>query len=140
MGIALWSGWGIRTMGSDGAAYNPIGYQTGTVWPHDSAICAEGLRAYGLQAEAMTLVLALLEAAAAFDYGLPEVFAGFTREATAIPVQCPMPCGPQAWAAGAPLLALRTLLRLDPNDEELCSVPASLPDGGRLEIRGVHYR
>jgi len=33
---SLWSGWGIRTMASDEAAYNPISYHNGTVWPHDS--------------------------------------------------------------------------------------------------------
>ncbi len=47
----------------------------------------------------MTLVLALLEATAAFDYGLPKVFPGSSREATAIPLRYPMPCRPQAWAA-----------------------------------------
>ena len=140
MGPAMWSGWGIRTMGSTCAAYNPIGYHTGTVWPHDTAICAEGLRAYGFNRESKTVVLALLKSAAAFDYRLPEVFAGFSREATAIPVEYPTPCRPQAWAAGAPLLGLRTLLCLDPDGEELHCETVSLEGGGRLGVRGIHYR
>lgn len=140
VGSELWSGWGVRTMGNADAAHNPIGYHTGTVWPHDTAICAEGLRRYGFRREATTAVLALLEAAAAFDYRLPEVFAGFSREATAIPVEYPTPCSPQAWAAGAPLLALRTLLGLDPDEDDLRCEPAMLPGSARLHLRRVCYR
>jgi glycogen debranching enzyme len=140
LGSELWSGWGVRTMGNADAAHNPIGYHVGTVWPHDTAICAEGLRRYGFRNEATIMALALLEAAAAFDYRLPEVFAGFSRQSTAIPVEYPTPCSPQAWAAGAPLLALRTLLGLDPDGAHLRSELALLPDGGRLGLRGVPYR
>ena len=43
----LFSGWGIRTMGSDEAAYNPICYHNGTVWPHDTALAAWGLSRHG---------------------------------------------------------------------------------------------
>ncbi|MHB8680865.1 MAG: amylo-alpha-1,6-glucosidase [Acidimicrobiales bacterium] len=140
MSPEMWSGWGLRTMSSDDAAYNPIGYHTGTVWPHDTSICAEGLRIYGFHQEAVKVALALFEAAATFDYRLPEVFAGFSREATAIPVEYPTPCRPQAWASGAPLLALRTLLRLDPGGDELHAEPSSLKGGGHLGIRGVRFR
>ena len=44
---SLWSGWGIRTMASDEAAFNPISYHNGTVWPHDSALAAWGLARHG---------------------------------------------------------------------------------------------
>ena len=44
---ALWSGWGIRTMASDEAAFNPISYHNGTVWPHDTALAAWGLARHG---------------------------------------------------------------------------------------------
>ena len=36
MGEELFTGWGIRTWGGP-AAYNPVGYHLGTVWPHDTA-------------------------------------------------------------------------------------------------------
>ena len=140
LGPGLWSGWGIRTMSTTNAGYNPIGYHTGTVWPHDTAICAEGLRRYGFHQEATDVVLALLEAAAFFDYRLPEVFAGFPRAATTIPVEYPTPCSPQAWAAGAPLLALRTLLGLDPDGDHLRSRTPSLPSNRHLSLRGIPYR
>jgi hypothetical protein len=39
------SGWGIRTMSSKDAAYNPLEYHNGTVWPHDAALIAEGCAA-----------------------------------------------------------------------------------------------
>ena len=48
LGPELFSGWGIRTYASGQPGYNPIGYHTGTVWPHDTSIAAAGLRRYGL--------------------------------------------------------------------------------------------
>ena len=33
---ALFSGWGIRTYAQGQPGYNPFGYHTGTVWPHDT--------------------------------------------------------------------------------------------------------
>jgi glycogen debranching enzyme len=39
----LFSGWGIRTLSSLSPAYNPMGYHTGSVWPHDNSIIALGL-------------------------------------------------------------------------------------------------
>ena len=45
MGDELWSGWGIRTMSTGDAAYNPLSYHNGTVWPHDTSLGAWGLRA-----------------------------------------------------------------------------------------------
>ena len=55
----LWSGWGIRTMASDAAAFNPISYHNGTVWPHDSALAAWGLARHGYVAEARRIARAL---------------------------------------------------------------------------------
>ena len=81
-----------------------------------------GVRRYGYRQQAATLAVNLLEAAAAFDYRLPEVFAGFAREPGCTPVAYPTPSRPQAWAAGAVLLALRTLLGLDVDDGQLTSV------------------
>ncbi|MDP8943860.1 MAG: amylo-alpha-1,6-glucosidase, partial [Actinomycetota bacterium] len=109
----LFSGWGIRTMSSEDAGYNPIEYHNGTVWPHDTGLVAEGLRRYGFREEASAVALAVLRAAEAFEHRLPEAFAGFPRAETGTPVEYPSACCPQAWATGATLLALRTLLGLD---------------------------
>lgn len=123
----MFSGWGIRTMSSEDAGFNPIEYHDGTVWPHDTAIVAEGFRRYGFRDDASRLVWALFEAAEEFDYRLPEVFAGFDREITKVAVEYPTASRPQAWAAAAPLLAIRTMLGLDAEDGVVRSAP-SLPD------------
>ena len=63
MGDELFSGWGIRTLGRHEVGYNPVGYHLGTVWPHDTALCAAGLRHYGYDDDFVTIFEALLEAA-----------------------------------------------------------------------------
>ena len=109
----MFSGWGMRSRSSAEPAFNPLEYHNGTVWPHDTAIVAEGMRRYGFREEAGRLCEGLLHAAEAFGHQLPEVFAGFERDETNAPVEYPNALKPQAWAAAAPLLALRTLLGLD---------------------------
>jgi len=81
----MFTGWGIRCMSANDVAYNPLEYHCGTVWPHDTAIVAEGMRRYGFRDEAGRVCEALLQAAEAFGYQLPEVFAGFARDATNAP-------------------------------------------------------
>jgi glycogen debranching enzyme len=133
----MFSGWGIRTMSTEDAAYNPLDYHNGTVWPHDTAIVAEGFRRYGFRAEAGRLCLALLDAAEAFASQLPEVFAGFGRDETNVPVEYEGALKPQSWAAGAPLLVLRTLLGLDVVDGRLRRHPAVPAELGRLRLDGI---
>ena len=136
----LFSGWGIRSLSSEMRGYNPLRYHGGTVWPHDSALCAEGMRRYGLRRQAGVICRAILEAAVAFEYRLPELFAGFKRDGTDVPVPYPDALAPQAWAAGAPLLALRTLLGLDVVDGKLRS-QARVPRGlGRLRLKAIPVR
>jgi glycogen debranching enzyme len=119
MSEQMFSGWGIRTLGTTMGAYNPVSYHNGSVWPHDNAIVAAGLMRYGFVSEAQRVAQAILDAADCFDGRLPELFAGLDREDLPKPVPYPNACSPQAWAAATPLLRLRSLLRFDP----------SLPDG-----------
>jgi glycogen debranching enzyme len=128
MSEELFSGWGIRTMSSSDAGYNPLSYHNGSVWPHDTALVAEGMRRYGFRQEASCTAVALLEAAEAFEGRLPELFAGFDRSETGFPVEYDGASRPQSFAAGAPLLALRTLLGLDVRGGKVVVDP-SLPDG-----------
>ncbi len=137
MSPEMFSGGGIRTMSTGDSGYNPIEYHNGTVWPHDTAFVAEGIRRYGYRQEASTLTLALIEAAEAFAYRLPEVFAGFPREQTRMPVECPTASRPQAWAAGAPLLALRTALGLDVVDGTLTMRPHLTEGWGRVVLTDI---
>jgi glycogen debranching enzyme len=100
------------------AAYSPLSYHNGTVWPHDTALAAWGLARYGRWADVRRISLALLEAARHFDWSLPEVFAGFDRPETPFPIAYPTAARPQAWAAGTPFLLLRLLLGLEPDDAQ----------------------
>jgi glycogen debranching enzyme len=110
----LYSGWGVRTLGAGEAGYNPLGYHTGTVWPHENSLIAAGLARYGHHEQAATIAAAMLSAAPHFEHRLPEVFAGYPAAVTAVPVAYPTASRPQAWAAGAPLQLLTTLLDLQP--------------------------
>jgi glycogen debranching enzyme len=115
MGDRLWSGWGIRTMAAGETAYNPLVYHNGTVWPHDNALIAWGLGKIGRTRDVDLIVRRTIEAAVQFDHRLPEVFAGFSRRRTGVPVEYPTASRPQAWAAATPVLLLRVLLGLEPD-------------------------
>jgi glycogen debranching enzyme len=116
MSDAMASGWGLRTLGSTEAGYNPVGYHLGTVWPHDTAMSAVGLRRYGFDEDFTTLFEGLLEAAShAEGYSLPELFAGFSRAEYDTPVPYPVACHPQAWACGALPYMLTAGLGLRPD-------------------------
>src|SRR5439155_321384 len=104
MGDDLWSGWGVRTMGASDAAYNPLTYHNGTVWPHDNSLIAWGLARYGFRSAALRIVRSLMAAAGALDYQLPEVFGGFQRSEAPQPIPYPPATKPQAWAAGTSIL------------------------------------
>ncbi len=110
----LYSGWGVRTLATGEAGYNPLGYHTGTIWPHDNSLIVAGLARYGHHEAARIVASAILNAAPHFEHRLPEVFAGFPDSLTTVPVVFPTASRPQAWAAGAPLLLLTTLLDLQP--------------------------
>jgi glycogen debranching enzyme len=135
----MFSGWGIRSMSSNEAGFNPLEYHNGTVWPHDTAICAEGMRRYGFHDEAGRVCKSVLDAADAFSNQLPEVFAGFPRDATGVPIEYPDALKPQSWSAATPLLVLRTLLGLDVVDGRLRS-RLMQPTVGRLALRRVEVR
>ncbi|MGI9120858.1 MAG: amylo-alpha-1,6-glucosidase [Acidimicrobiales bacterium] len=114
MTTAMFTGWGIRTLATTMAGYNPISYHNGSVWPHDTAITAAGLMRYGFVEEAQRVVLGLIDAATAVGGRLPELFGGLDRSELPVPLGYPASCSPQAWAAASPLLLLRLLLRFDP--------------------------
>lgn len=97
----LWCGWGIRTLSSQNPAYNPIGYQLGSVWPHDNSLIARGLKNYGYHQEANRIAEGIFAAASYFEAGrMPELFGGLERQPNNFPVPYPDANIPQAWAAG----------------------------------------
>jgi glycogen debranching enzyme len=114
----MYSGWGVRTLSSDNPAYNPMSYHNGSVWPHDNAIVAAGLKRYGHTAASTKIAETLFEVAAgAADYRLPELFCGFGRQLHNLPVGYPVACSPQAWASAAPFMLLQALLGISARAE-----------------------
>ena len=135
----LFTGWGIRTLASSMTRYDPLSYHNGSVWPHDTALAAAGLARYGLVEPAQRVLDGLLDLADRYDPHLPELLSGLSRDDVPGPVDYPASSAPQAWAAAAPLLALRTLLGLEPRVPagELRLSPILLPGMTRLAIHGL---
>jgi glycogen debranching enzyme len=116
LGPAMWSGWGIRTVGTGQTVYNPLSYHNGTVWPHDNAVIAQGLSNYGLNAMAGQVLTGLVDATRHFNGArLPELFCGLERGSASFPVQYPVACSPQAWSSAAVFGMLRAALGLSPD-------------------------
>ncbi|MDQ1643951.1 MAG: hypothetical protein QOJ50_135 [Cryptosporangiaceae bacterium] len=135
----LFTGWGLRTLSTSAARYNPVSYHNGSVWPHDTAIAVAGLIRYGFTGHAQRLGSGLLDAAAAYGGRLPELFCGFDRKEFAAPVSYPSSCSPQAWASAAPLLVVRSLLGFCPAvpGPEVVVRPALMPEIGALRVEGL---
>jgi glycogen debranching enzyme len=126
----LSSGWGLRTLSSAMAGYNPVSYHTGSVWPHDTAIACEGMRRYGFTDQALRLAGSLIDALALFDLRLPELYGGHTRGASDAPIPYPTACRPQAWAAGVALSLEMTFLDIVPRlGEGRIAISPALPVG-----------
>ena len=103
----LWSGYGLRTLSSTEKRYNPLSYHNGSVWPHDTALFAAGLRRYGAQPEFARVREALTALGnASGDKRLPELVGGYPREGDVPPLPYIESCRPQAWAAAALIYVL----------------------------------
>src|SRR5262249_57522480 len=107
------TGGGVRTLSSRNRAYNPMSYHRGSVWPHDPAIAAVGMRRYGLVEPFLTLTTALFEAVLQFEaMRMPELFCGFPRLPGYGPTRYPVACSPQAWSAGGVFQLLAAMVGL----------------------------
>jgi glycogen debranching enzyme len=135
------SGWGVRTLSKRNPSYDPIGYHTGTVWPHDNSLIAHGMRLYGLTEEAHRVIDELAIAGSYFGSArYPELFCGYGKEEVPVPVEYPVACRPQAWATGAPLLMIRSYagMSADAPNKTLSIVRPSLPTWvERAEVIGM---
>jgi glycogen debranching enzyme len=131
----------VRTLSSSVRSFNPIGYHSGTIWPHDNALLAMGLRKYGFNNAFLCIFDNLIDAATHFPaYRLPELFAGYNRRPYEAPVPYPVACRPQAWSAGALPSTLTAGLGLVPDGlaRKLRIRRPSLPrDVSRLALRGL---
>ncbi|MGB3330307.1 MAG: glycogen debranching N-terminal domain-containing protein [Thermomicrobiales bacterium] len=133
-------GWGVRTLGMSMATYNPLSYHNGSIWPHDSSLAMAGLAAYGFHEQAAALAAGLVDLSRhAPGKRLAELYCGFPQEPDRGPVNYPVSCIPQAWAAGSGLLAVRALLGLHPDPETRTVAPSGDPPTalGNLSVEGL---
>jgi glycogen debranching enzyme len=134
------SGFGLRTLAASSAGFNPLGYHTGSVWAHDTAIAIAGLtRTPGVAAKqaAGALVDGLLSAAEGFAFRVPELYGGHDSTGRPGPLAYPAACRPQAWAAASAVTVLSCLVGVRPD------VPGGrvrfdpLPGFGSLAVEGL---
>lgn len=104
------SGWGIRTLATGQARFNPMSYHDGSVWPHDAAMAAAGMARYGERRAVAMLLNEIYSAATHFQLRLPELFCGFERLTGEPPIAYPVACLPQAWAAGSVFMMMQAAL------------------------------
>jgi glycogen debranching enzyme len=118
----FFSGWGIRTVATGEARYNPMSYHNGSVWPHDNALIALGLARYNLKPSIESVFHGLFDAASYLEFRrLPELFCGFQRARDRGPTLYPVACSPQAWASASVFTFIEALLGLefDPGECEI---------------------
>lgn len=101
------SGFGVRTLSARSAGFWPLGYHTGSVWAHDTAIIARAMAKAGRLDQAVAIVGGLVDAAEAFGYRIPELHGGDARADRPAPVPYPAACRPQAWSAAAAVTCIQ---------------------------------
>lgn len=132
----MFSGYGIRTMSTNAAGYNPMSYHDGSIWPHDNSMSIIGLSQSGYSDEAITVMSGLLRASEQFEYArLPELFCGY-NESLGYPVPYPVACSPQAWAAGTSLTFVQAMLGIVPDalEKKITLHPNLLPGMNELKV------
>jgi glycogen debranching enzyme len=134
------SGWGIRTLAEKEPRYNPMSYHNGSIWPHDTSLCAAGISRYGGRANVVQILNDIFETANQFGMRLPELLCGFPRVAGQGPAPYPVACLPQAWSSASVFLLLQACLGVEVDGErrEVHVTRPLLPIGvERLAIRGL---
>ncbi len=147
----LCSGFGLRTLASSSAGFNPLSYHCGSVWTHDTAMAITGLAGAagggvpGAGAAAAGLIEGLLAAAPGFDYRLPELHSGESASAGRHATPYPASCRPQAWAAASSIAIVSALLGPRPDAaagtlefQPLRPLPGRLPVG-ELAVSGLRF-
>ena len=137
----MFTGWGLRTLSSRERQYNPMSYHNGSVWPHDTALAAVGMRNYGMTSQFTTLATGIFESVLQFDdMRMPELFCGFPRVSGHAPTRYPVACSPQAWASGVVFLLVGAMLGLRPEaaDNQITLSRPTLPGWLTwIDVRGL---
>ncbi|HET8987074.1 MAG TPA: amylo-alpha-1,6-glucosidase, partial [Humibacillus sp.] len=138
-GPELLDDFGVRTFGTGNAGFNPIGYHTGSIWTHDTAITAIGLSREGFAAEAGAVARTLLASAEAFGYRWPELYSGIPLADA--PTPYPASCRPQAWSAASAAALVTVALRPEPDaaTRTLHLTPGRPSPYGAMRIEGLRF-
>ncbi len=128
---------GIGTLSRDNPAYNPLGYHTGSVWTHDTAIGAWGLARVGHGATTARVLRSLIDVASASGYRWPELYS--SEPVLDAPAPYPASCRPQAWAAASAGLVVTAALglRADVPRGRLYISPLREAPFGPLDVEGL---
>lgn len=97
---------GVRTLSNRSRRYDPMSYHNGSIWPHDTAMLAEGLDNFGYVEDAGRVRQALLRAYGHFNTPI-ELFSYARGIREYSPENGHRACKVQAWSA-AGLLAVTT--------------------------------
>jgi glycogen debranching enzyme len=138
-GTELLDEYGLRTYGTGNTGFNPLGYHTGSIWTHDTAVAALGLSQEGCVEDAVLLARALLHAAEAFDYRWPELYSG--RATLRRPAPYPAACRPQAWSAASAVALVSVALGLRPDaaGRTLHVHPVRPAPYGAMRVEGLRF-
>jgi glycogen debranching enzyme len=91
----LWTPYGIRTLSTKSKMFDPCSYHSGSVWPWDNWVIAQGLKMNGFMEEYKMIKDALFRAYN--DLGIiPENYGVINNKIVRLPAQYP-----QAWSSGA---------------------------------------
>ncbi len=111
----LFSGWGVRTLSTTDASYNPVDYHLGSVWAVENATIVFGLRRFGFDERALELSRALFDLASLYDGArIPETVGGHARSEWPTPGAYPRANTPQLWNASVFPMLLQAILGLQP--------------------------
>lgn len=107
----MFTGFGIRTLSTKSASYNPNSYHNGSVWSHDTMICALGMYKYNFKEEAKKISNAILNASKYWGlYSLPELFSGYENNGIwNKPIPYPEACQLQAWSSSSIFACLKII-------------------------------
>jgi glycogen debranching enzyme len=130
----MFSGWGVRTLSSAHAFYDPLSYHRGSVWAVEQATILFGLRRFGFDARVHDLAEALFELALLYPgYRIPETIGGYSRRERPTPGAYPQANAPQLWNTTTFPLLVQALLGIVPWAAKRILIvdpilPAWLPD------------
>lgn len=136
---SLDSGWGLRSLGTREPRHNAFGHRSGAIRVQETATAVSGLAAAGYEKEAGSLLMGVIDAAEAFGWRLPEMYAAGQRTEGGVPVPHPAACRPAAVAAASAvhMLAAVSGVRPDVPSGTVSVRPMTTAPLGAVELTGL---